>query len=105
MEPLSPQVMHKLVFTILVHGLPDSQTGLALDLLGNALKSPNGQVRELAVVALSDLSVSPSKRVALLREALRDPYARVRARGSRRVPPSPAPGCRWGRSARWAGTG
>lgn len=83
METLTPQAMHKLVFTILVHGLPDSQTGLALDLLGNALKSPNGQVRELAVVALSDLTVSPSKRVALLREALRDPYARVRRRAAR----------------------
>lgn len=29
MEPLTPQAMHKLVFTILVHGLPDSQTGIA----------------------------------------------------------------------------
>lgn len=83
MEPLTPQAMHKLVFTILVHGLPDSQTGIALDLLGNALKSPNGQVRELAVVALTDLAVSPSKRVALLKEALRDPYARVRRRAAR----------------------
>jgi len=83
MEPLTPQAMHKLVFTILVHGLPDSQTALALDILGNALKSPNGQVRELAVVALSDLAVSPSKRVALLKEALRDPYARVRRRAAR----------------------
>ena len=83
MEALTPQAMHKLVFTILVHGLPDSQTGIALDLLGSALKSPNGQVRELAVVALSDLAVSPSKRVALLKEALRDPYARVRRRAAR----------------------
>ena len=83
MEPLTPQVMHKLVFTILVHGLPDSQTGLALDILADALKSPNGQVRELAVVALADLGVSPSKRVALLKEALRDPYARVRRRATR----------------------
>jgi HEAT repeat protein len=83
MDTLTPQAMHKLVFTILVHGLPDSQTGIALEVLGNALKSPNGQVRELAVVALSDLMVSPSKRVALLREALRDPYARVRRRAAR----------------------
>jgi HEAT repeat protein len=75
--------MHKLVFTILVHGLPDSQTGIALDVLADALRSPNGQVRELAVVALTDLSVSPSKRVAALREALRDPYARVRRRAVR----------------------
>ena len=83
MEPLTPQVMHKLVFTILVHGLPDSQTGIALDVLGEALKSPNGQVRELAVVALADLGVSPSKRVTALKEALRDPYARVRRRATR----------------------
>ena len=83
MEPLTPQVMHKLVFTILVHGLPDSQTGIALDVLAEALKSPNGQVRELAVVALTDLGVSPSKRVALLKEALRDPYSRVRRRATR----------------------
>jgi len=83
MEPLTPQVMHKLVFTILVHGLPDSQTGIALDLLANASKSPNGQVRELAVVALTDLAVSPTKRAALLKDALRDPYARVRRRAAR----------------------
>jgi len=83
MEPLTPQVMHKLVFTILVHGLPDSQTGLALDILAEAFKSTNGQVRELAVVAVSELMVSPSKRVALLKEALRDPYARVRRRAMR----------------------
>src|SRR5882757_6392062 len=83
MEPLTPQVMHKLVFTILVHGLPDSQTGIALDVLQDALKSPNGQVRELAVVALTDLAISPSRRIAVLKEALRDPYARVRRRAMR----------------------
>ena len=83
MEPLTPQVMHKLVFTILVHGLPDSQTSIALDVLTEALKSPNGQVRELAVVALSELCVSASKRVTVLKEALRDPYARVRRRAMR----------------------
>jgi HEAT repeat protein len=83
MEPLTPQVMHKLVFTILVHALPDSQTGIALDVLEEALKNPNGQVRELAVVALTDLSISPSRRVTVLKEALRDPYARVRRRAMR----------------------
>ncbi|MDB5307496.1 MAG: hypothetical protein JWO38_1698 [Gemmataceae bacterium] len=83
MEPLTPQVMHKLVFTILVHGLPDTQTGIALDVLIEALKSPNGQVRELAVVALAELGVSHSKRVAALAGALRDPYARVRRRAAR----------------------
>ena len=67
MEPLTPQVMHKLVFTILVHGLPDAQTGIALDVLTEAQKNPNGQVRELAVVALAELAVSPSKRVAASR--------------------------------------
>jgi len=83
MEQLSPQVMHKLVFTILVHGLPDAQTGIALDVLIDALKNPNGQVRELAVVALAELAVSPSKRVAALITALKDPYARVRRRAAR----------------------
>ena len=65
MEPLTPQVMHKLVFTILVHGLPDSQTGIALDVLEEALKSSNGQVRELAVVALSGPDVAASAPVLL----------------------------------------
>jgi len=83
MEPLSPQTMHKLVFTILVHGLPDAQTAVAFDVLVEALKSPNGQVRELAVVALAELGVSPSKRVAALTGALRDPYSRVRRRAAR----------------------
>ncbi|MBN9519130.1 HEAT repeat domain-containing protein [bacterium] len=83
MEPLTPQVMHKLVFTILVHGLPDAQTGIALDVLTDAQKNPNGQVRELAVVALAELQVSPSKRVAALATALKDPYARVRRRAAR----------------------
>ena len=85
MEPLTPQVMHKLVFTILVHGLPDAQTGIALDVLTDALKNPNGQVRELAVVALAELPVSPSKRVAALTLALKDPYARVRRRAARAI--------------------
>lgn len=83
MEPLSPQVMHKLVFTILVHGLPDTQTGIAFDVLNEALNSPNGQVRELAVVALSELGVSPTKRAAALGVALRDPHPRVRRRAAR----------------------
>lgn len=83
MEPLSPQVMHKLVFTILVHGLPDAQTGIALDVLVEAQKNPNGQVRELAVVALAELPVSHSKRVAALANALKDPYSRVRRRAAR----------------------
>src|SRR5438093_5771573 len=83
MEPLSPQVMHKLVFTILVHGLPDSQTGLAMDLLTEAMISPNGQVRELAVVAVAEIGVPPAQRVSSLMAALRDPFARVRRRAAR----------------------
>ncbi|MFM8274091.1 MAG: HEAT repeat domain-containing protein [Gemmata sp.] len=83
MEPLSPQVMHKLVFTILVHGLPDAQTNVAYDVLAEALNNPNPQVRELAVVALAELPVPTSKRVTALSKALRDASARVRRRAAR----------------------
>jgi HEAT repeat protein len=83
MEPLSPQVMHKLVFTILVHGLPDAQTGIALDVLVESLANPNGQVRELAVVGLTELQVSPARRVAGLAKALKDASPRVRRRAAR----------------------
>jgi HEAT repeat protein len=83
MEQLTPHVMHRLVFTILVHGLPDNQSGIALEVLNEALRSPNSQVRELAVVALSELNVAPAKRVAGLSTALRDPNARVRRRAAR----------------------
>ena len=83
MEPLSPPVMHKLVFTILVHGLPDSQTGIALDVLLEAQGNPNAQVRELAVVALAELPVAPSKRVSALVRGLQDSAGRVRRRAAR----------------------
>lgn len=83
MEPLSPPIMHKLVFTILVHGLPDSQTGIALDVLLEAQSNPNAQVRELAVVALAELPVSPVKRVAALVRGLQDASGRVRRRAAR----------------------
>ncbi len=83
MEPLTPHVMHKLVFTILVHGLPDAQTGVALDVITEAMNSPNGQVRELAVVALAELPVAPARRVSVLAQALRDPAAKVRRRAAR----------------------
>jgi HEAT repeat protein len=83
MEPLSPQVMHKLVFTILVHGLPDAQTGVALDVLTEALNNPNGQVRELAVVALAELPVPAARRVAALAKAIGDGSGRVRRRAAR----------------------
>jgi len=83
MEPLSPQVMHKLVFTILVHGLPDAQTGIALDVLLEAQSNSNPQVRELAVVALAELPVSPAKRVAALVRGMQDVTSRVRRRAAR----------------------
>lgn len=83
MEQLSPQVMHKLVFTVLVHGLPDAQTGIALDVLLEAQQHPNLQVRELAVVALAELPVSPPKRVAALMTSMKDSSARVRRRAAR----------------------
>jgi HEAT repeat protein len=75
--------MHKLVFTILVHGLPDAQTGIALDVLIDALNNPNPQVRELAVVALAELPVTPARRVGALAKAMRDANARVRRRAAR----------------------
>jgi HEAT repeat protein len=83
MEQLSPQVMHKLVFTILVHGLPDAQAGIALEVLLEAQVSPNPQVRELGVVAIAELPVSPPKRVAALVKALHDSSGRVRRRAAR----------------------
>jgi HEAT repeat protein len=83
MEPLTPQVMHKLVFTILVHGLPDSQTQIAYDVLIEAQRNPHPQVRELAVVALAELPVPVQKRVAALVTALADPAGRVRRRAAR----------------------
>src|SRR3954470_21915309 len=83
MEPLTPQVMHKLVFTILVHGLPDAQTNVAYDVLVEAQNNPNPQVRELAVVALAELPVPAPKRVAALAKGMRDASARVRRRAAR----------------------
>ncbi|QJW95491.1 HEAT repeat domain-containing protein [Frigoriglobus tundricola] len=83
MEPLTPQVMHKLVFTILVHGLPDAQTNVAYEILLEAQNNPNPQVRELAVVALAELPVPAAKRVAALTKGLRDASARVRRRAAR----------------------
>jgi HEAT repeat protein len=83
MEPLTPQVMHKLVFTILVHGLPDAQTNVAYEILLDAQNNPNPQVRELAVVALAELPVPSAKRVTALSKAMRDTAARVRRRAAR----------------------
>lgn len=75
--------MHKLVFTVLMHGLNDAQTQLALKILVGALENPNPQIRELAVVALADLAVPPGRRVAALTFALGDDNARVRRRAAR----------------------
>jgi HEAT repeat protein len=85
MEQLSPQLMHKLVFTVLMHGLNDAQTNLALKVLTDALNSPNPQVRELAVVALADLPVTAAKRVPPLTVALDDESPRVRRRAARAI--------------------
>jgi HEAT repeat protein len=83
MDQLSPQLMHKLVFTVLMHGLNDNQANLALQVLTDALGHPNPQVRELAVVALSDLPIAAAKRVPPLAQALEDTSARVRRRAAR----------------------
>lgn len=83
MEPLTPQLMHKLVFTVLMHGLNEQQTTLAYRVLVGALENSNGQIRELAVVAMADLPVAPTKRVAALAFALRDDSSRVRRRAAR----------------------
>ncbi len=85
MDQLSPQLMHKLVFTILMHGLNDAQTTLALKVLSDALNSSNSQVRELAVVALTDLPVPAAKRIPPLMIALGDESARVRRRAARAI--------------------
>lgn len=83
MEQLSPQLMHKLVFTVLMHGLNESQTPIAFKVLVEALRHPNPTVRELSVVALADLPVPPAERVGGLLTALADPAARVRRRAAR----------------------
>jgi len=83
MEQLTPQLMHKLVFTILMHGLNDSQIHLAHKVLTDAMAHGNPQVRELAVVALADLPVPSGKRVQSLTLALNDDSARVRRRAAR----------------------
>ncbi|MEO2089393.1 MAG: HEAT repeat domain-containing protein [Gemmataceae bacterium] len=83
MEQLTPQLMNRLVFAVIMHGLNDAQTTLALGVLSDALKHDNSQVRELAVVALADLSVSAAKRVTPLAAGLKDPNPRVRRRAAR----------------------
>ncbi|HEY2785710.1 MAG TPA: HEAT repeat domain-containing protein [Fimbriiglobus sp.] len=85
MEQLSPQVMNKLVFAVLMHGLPDNQVNLALSVLTEASGNSNAQIRELAIVALSELPVVPTKRVSALALGLRDTTARVRRRAARAI--------------------
>jgi HEAT repeat protein len=85
MDQLSPQVMNKLVFAVLMHGLPDNQTNLALTVLTDALGHTNQQIRELAVVALAELQVPSTKRVSALALALRDGSARIRRRSARSI--------------------
>lgn len=83
MDQISPQVMNRLVFAVLMQQLPETQTAPALQLLSDALRHANQQVRELAVVAIAELPASPVKRVAALAPALRDDSARVRRRAAR----------------------
>ncbi len=83
MEQLSPQLMNRLVFAVIMHGLNEAQTNLALTVLTDALLNPNGQIRELAVVALTDLPVPPAKRVPPLAQALLDDNSKVRRRAAR----------------------
>jgi HEAT repeat protein len=85
MEQLSPQVMHRLVFAVLMQHLPETQTGPALQLLTDALSHSQNQVRELAIVAISELPASPVKRVAALAPALKDASPRVRRRAARAI--------------------
>ena len=83
MEQLSPQLMNRLVFAVIMHGLNEAQTNLALTVLTDALLNPNWQIRELAVVALADLPVPPVKRVPPLTQALLDDNSKVRRRAAR----------------------
>ena len=75
--------MNRLVFAVIMHGLNEAQSNLALTVLSDALLNPNGQIRELAVVALADLPVAASKRVPPLTHALLDDNSKVRRRAAR----------------------
>jgi HEAT repeat protein len=85
MEQISPQVMHRLVFTVLMQHLPDSQSGAALQILTDALKHTQTQVRELAVVAIAELPTAPPRRVQALAPGLADDSPRVRRRAARAI--------------------
>lgn len=77
--------MNRLVFAVIMHGLNDAQTNLALSVLTDALNHENPSIRELAVVALADLTVPAVKRVPPLASALQDKNARVRRRAARAI--------------------
>jgi HEAT repeat protein len=85
MEQLSPQVMHRLVFTVLMQHLPESQCSPALHLLSDALSHNQSQIRELAVVAISELPIGEAKRVEARAPGLRDASPRVRRRTARAI--------------------
>jgi HEAT repeat protein len=76
-------MMSRLVYTVLMHGLNDNQTTHALQILTDALHHENGAIRELAVVALADLTIPSTKRVQILSVALQDPLAKIRRRAAR----------------------
>lgn len=85
MEQLSPQVMHRLVFTVLMQHLPESQCAPALHLLTDALTHSQSQIRELAVVAIAEMPIPEPRRVEALSPALRDSSHRVRRRAARSI--------------------
>jgi HEAT repeat protein len=85
MEQLSPQIMHRLVFTVLMQHLPEAQCGPAMQILSDALSHQNVQIRELAIVALSELPTTPARRVSALAFGMRDVSARVRRRAARAI--------------------
>jgi HEAT repeat protein len=85
MEQLSPQVMHRLVFTVLMQHLPESQCGPALHLLTDAMNHTQAQIRELAIVAIAELPIGEEKRVESLSVGLRDQSPRVRRRAARAI--------------------
>lgn len=77
--------MHRLVFTVLMQHLPESQCSPALHLLTDALSHTQSQIRELAVVAISELPIAEARRVEALAPALRDSSPRVRRRAARAI--------------------
>lgn len=83
MEPLSPQFLHRLVFTVLMHGLDESQHESALKLLTDARFHPMVQIRELAVVAIAEMEIPPARRIESLLPSMVDQAPSVRRRAAR----------------------